>query len=116
MHGFLLSGLSKVAGLPQMKLGWIVAPAAAIEKLEWIADTYLSVGTPVQCAAVRLLRAGESVQRQIRDRTAANLTVAHSALAEGRLQIFWRWKEAGISPCRCREYGAKKMVPGIAGS
>ena len=79
---FSMSGLSKVAGLPQMKLGWIVAsgPAdsrtAALERLEWIADTYLSVGTSVQYAARRLLDAGEAVQRQIRKRTSANLQFA----------------------------------------
>jgi hypothetical protein len=84
---FAMSGLSKVAGLPQMKLGWIVAngPAAmraeAMEKLEWIADTYLSVGTPVQCAAARLLAAGETVQFRIRERTAANLAHARAILA-----------------------------------
>ncbi|MDE3168344.1 MAG: pyridoxal phosphate-dependent aminotransferase [Acidobacteriota bacterium] len=84
---FSMSGLSKVAGLPQMKLGWIVAsgPAAArreaLEKLEWIADTYLSVGTPVQCAAARLLAAGEAVQRQIRERTARHLDFARNTLA-----------------------------------
>jgi alanine-synthesizing transaminase len=74
-HGFAMSGLSKVAGLPQMKLGWIVVQSAeAMERLEWIADTYLSVSTPVQCAAAALLKAGEAVQRQIRERCAANLT------------------------------------------
>jgi aspartate/methionine/tyrosine aminotransferase len=84
---FSMSGLSKIAGLPQMKLGWIVAGgpaglrAAALERLEWIADTYLSVGTPVQCAAARLLAAGEEVQRRIRERTAANLCQAREALA-----------------------------------
>jgi alanine-synthesizing transaminase len=79
---FSMSGLSKVAGLPQMKLGWIVANSAgAMEKLEWIADTYLSVSTPVQCAAARLLAAGEIVQRQIRTRTAANLAFARQTLA-----------------------------------
>jgi len=84
---FAMSGLSKVAGLPQMKLGWIVAGgpsaarAAALERLEWIADTYLSVGTPVQCAAPRLLSAGEEAQRRIRQRTAANLHFARAALA-----------------------------------
>jgi aspartate/methionine/tyrosine aminotransferase len=84
---FSLSGLSKVAGLPQMKLGWIVVSgpaglrAEAMEKLEWIADTYLSVGTPVQCAAARLLAAGEQVQRRIRERTAANLAHARAILA-----------------------------------
>ena len=62
---FSMSGLSKVAGLPQMKLGWMVVngPAAlrakAWENLEWVADTYLSVSTPVQCAAARLLAAGD---------------------------------------------------------
>jgi len=84
---FSMSGLSKVAGLPQMKLGWIVASgpaklrAEAIEKLEWIADTYLSVSTPVACAAARLLASGELVQRQIRERTAGNLAVAREMLA-----------------------------------
>jgi aspartate/methionine/tyrosine aminotransferase len=78
---FSMSGLSKVAGLPQMKLGWIVTNnREAMEKLEWIADTYLSVSTPVQCAAARLLRAGEEVQRQIRERTAANLALAREVL------------------------------------
>jgi alanine-synthesizing transaminase len=55
--------------------------AEAMEKLEWIADTYLSVSTPVACAAARLLAAGESVQRQIRERTAGNLAVARETLA-----------------------------------
>jgi len=83
---FSMSGLSKVAGLPQMKLGWIVVagPEAArrdsFERLEWIADTYLSVGTPVQCAAAALLEAGEAVQRQIRERIAANLAFARAML------------------------------------
>jgi aspartate/methionine/tyrosine aminotransferase len=90
---FSLSGLSKIAGLPQMKLGWIVVagPARlrveAIEKLEWIADTYLSVGTPVQCAAARLLEYGAAVQRQIQERTAANLAFARQALAGTALEI-----------------------------
>ena len=84
---FSMSGLSKVAGLPQMKLGWLVVsgPAAlraeAWEKLEWIADTYLSVSTPVQCAAARLLAAGETVQRQIRQRASDNLAFARGAVA-----------------------------------
>ena len=83
---FSMSGLSKIAGLPQMKLGWIVTSGpealrkAAMEKLEWIADTYLSVSTPVQCAAGKLLRAGETVQRQIRGRTCSNLAVARGLL------------------------------------
>jgi alanine-synthesizing transaminase len=80
---FSMSGLSKIAGLPQMKLGWIVASGPlhreAMEKLEWIADTYLSVATPVQCAAARLLEAGEKIQRQIRERTIENLAFARQS-------------------------------------
>ena len=84
---FTMSGLSKIAGLPQMKLGWIVisGPAAAFaeakDKLEWIADTYLSVSTPVQQAAPRLLELGEGIQRQIAARTRANLSWLESAIA-----------------------------------
>ena len=76
---FCLSGLSKVAGLPQMKLGWIVtsgpepARMQAVERLELIADTYLSVATPVQHAAPALLRAGATIRDQIRLRTRRNL-------------------------------------------
>jgi len=84
---FSLSGLSKVAGLPQMKLGWIVTggPAAernaAMERLELIADTYLSVATPVQHALPRLLAAGENIREQIRRRTRKNLDTLIAATA-----------------------------------
>jgi hypothetical protein len=84
---FSLSGLSKVAGLPQMKLGWIVAGgppsarAAALERLELIADTYLSVATPVQHALPSLLEAGESIREQIRRRTKQNLDTLLAATA-----------------------------------
>ncbi len=90
---FALSGLSKVAGLPQMKLGWMVMAGAseerrrARERLEWIADTYLSVGTPVQCAAARLLTAGRSVQEQIRSRTAENLQFVRRALEGTKVNL-----------------------------
>jgi alanine-synthesizing transaminase len=83
---FSLSGLSKVAGLPQMKLGWMVIagpPAArgeAREKLELIADTYLSVGAPVQHAAARLLELGGGLRRQIARRVQENLQVLLEAV------------------------------------
>jgi aspartate/methionine/tyrosine aminotransferase len=83
---FAMSGLSKAAGLPQMKLGWLAVNGPsprreeALAKLEWIADTYLSVSTPVQIAAARLLAAGEDVQRQIRERAVANLALARTML------------------------------------
>lgn len=76
---FVMSGLSKVSALPQMKLGWIgvAGPADlaahAQERLEWIADTYLSVGAPVQAAAPRLLELRRPIQDAVRARTRANL-------------------------------------------
>jgi len=76
---FVLSGLSKVCGMPQMKLGWIVAsgPGAARDEalrgLEWIADLFLSVSTPVQVALPALLAARGTFQRRMRERLAANL-------------------------------------------
>ena len=54
---FTLSGLSKISGLPQMKLAWVLTTgpedkvAAAMERLEVIADTYLSMNAPIQLAA-----------------------------------------------------------------
>jgi aspartate/methionine/tyrosine aminotransferase len=97
---FSMSGLSKAAGLPQVKLGWIVTGGPetlrreAMEKLEWIADTYLSVGTPVQCAAPSLLEFGEEVQQQIRERTAINLEFARNTLTDSAatlLQVEAGW-------------------------
>jgi aspartate/methionine/tyrosine aminotransferase len=73
-----LGGLSKTAGLPQVKLGWIALDgppdrvAPALERLELIADTYLSVSTPVQVAARRLLAAGASIQAAVLARVRAN--------------------------------------------
>ena len=84
---FSLSGLSKVAGLPQMKLGWMAVsgPAdlqrSALERLELITDTYLSVSTPVQWAAPKLLQLGRGIQGQIADRTKANLGELRRALS-----------------------------------
>lgn len=75
---FSLSGLSKVAAAPQLKLGWICAggPEAArreaLARLELVADSYLSVSTPVQLAAPRLLSLAPGVQERIRDRVAQN--------------------------------------------
>ncbi len=76
---FSLSGLSKVSGLPQLKLGWVVVSGPeslrlqAFERLELIADTYLSVGAPVQWAAGTLLGLREEVQGEILVRVRRNL-------------------------------------------
>ncbi len=75
---FRLGGLSKSAGLPQVKLGWIAvdgpAPlvAAALERLDLIGDTYLSVSTPVQVAAPELVARGAELRAQILSRIRGN--------------------------------------------
>ena len=75
---FRLGGLSKSIGLPQVKLGWIAVSgpdalvADALQRLELICDTYLSVSTPVQLAAAHLLEAGAGVRAQILARVRAN--------------------------------------------
>ena len=75
---FVLSGLSKIAGLPQVKLGWIQVSGpselsqAAVERLEWIADTYLSVSSMVQYGANQLINQSESIRQQIIGRVNAN--------------------------------------------
>ncbi|HXA03652.1 MAG TPA: pyridoxal phosphate-dependent aminotransferase, partial [Bryobacteraceae bacterium] len=85
---FCLSGLSKIAGLPQMKLGWIVIGGPPVlrteasERLELIADTYLSVGTPVQHALPKLLAAGENVRSQISARVRENLQHLRAAIGD----------------------------------
>lgn len=74
---FTLSGLSKVALLPQVKLGWcaVNGPGAdeALARLEVILDTFLSVSGPVQHALPALLAYGEDVRPRVRARLAANL-------------------------------------------
>jgi aspartate/methionine/tyrosine aminotransferase len=76
---FVLSGLSKLAALPQMKLGWIVVSGDpenrkdAALRLEHIVDSYLSVGTPVQVAAPALLGLAPETRRLISERTLRNL-------------------------------------------
>lgn len=81
---FSLGGLSKSAGLPQVKLGWIAARGAGGEfhrMFEMVADTYLSVSTPVQSAAPALIESGAVVRAQIARRTARNLAALRDAVA-----------------------------------
>jgi aspartate/methionine/tyrosine aminotransferase len=85
---FSLGGLSKTVGLPQVKLAWIAVggPAAlvdaALERLELVCDTYLSVATPVQVAAAELLDRGAIVREQIATRVAANYRRFSESVAE----------------------------------
>jgi alanine-synthesizing transaminase len=84
---FSLSGLSKVAGLPQLKLAWVAASGPgsrdALRRLELIADTYLSVSTPVQLAAPALLAGRAVFQRAVRERLARNRATLAAAHAPG---------------------------------
>jgi alanine-synthesizing transaminase len=76
---FTLSGLSKISALPQMKVAWVVTSgpvdkvAAAMARLEVIADTYLSMNAPVQWAVPVMLEQRESIQRQLIRRVRTNL-------------------------------------------
>ena len=82
-----LGGLSKAAGLPQLKLGWIGfnGPNDRVGELinayEIIADTYLSVATPVQAALAQLLQGGAAIRRQIQARIVRNLAALRRAAA-----------------------------------
>ncbi len=83
---FTLSGISKICALPQMKLAWIVAGgpqhlvAAAMERLEIIADTFLSPGAPAQVALPRFLEMRGALQAQLQQRVAANLAYLDALL------------------------------------
>jgi len=94
---FVVSGLSKIAGLPQMKAAWIVATGPempeAMTRLEVTADTFLSMNAPVQCALPHWLREREASQGQIRTRVAANLSELDRQLE--RLQVIQRLKLEG---------------------
>ena len=90
---FRLNGLSKLVGLPQAKLGWIRVSGPddvsrpAMEALELVADTYLSVSTAVQVALPTLLRDGAVVREAIRARLVRNLARARAALAGTALDV-----------------------------
>jgi hypothetical protein len=93
---FTLNGLSKTVGLPQMKLAWMVASGPgdqvreALERLEIIADTYLSAGTPVQCALPSLLELRKPVQSQIGERLRSNLAyLGESGLRTPGVEAGW---------------------------
>jgi aspartate/methionine/tyrosine aminotransferase len=90
---FVLSGLSKPAGLPQVKLGWIYASgpkrilAEAEPRLDLIADTYLSVSTPVQYAAPRLFDLVGEVGGQIAARAKNNRAFIKEIVRDSAVQL-----------------------------
>ena len=98
---FTLSGVSKISALPQMKLAWIAVSGpdsqkrAALERLEVIADTYLSVSAPIQHAAQALLDQREGVQPQLLERVRINLSELDRQLTQqkacSRLAVEGGW-------------------------
>jgi aspartate/methionine/tyrosine aminotransferase len=108
---FTLSGISKISGLPQMKLAWIVVSGpepmanAAMVRLEVIADTYLSMNWPIQLAAPVLIEQRHAIRDQLMARIAANLTEldrqlsAHPACR--RLEVEGGWYAVLRVPVTC---------------
>ncbi len=98
---FTVSGLSKICALPQMKLGWMVVNGPgdlvipALERLEIISDTYLSVSAPVQLAAREFMGMRQSIQGQIHERLMENRAELDRQLAAHascrRLKIEGGW-------------------------
>jgi alanine-synthesizing transaminase len=87
---FTLSGLSKISLLPQMKLAWTIVSGqesvarTAVDRLEIIADTYLSPSTPVQLALPKFLSLRHELQAQLQQRVSANLSALKSLLVESK--------------------------------
>ena len=85
---FVLSGMSKIAGLPQMKVGWIVGLGPeeerrqAMGRLEVVADTFLSMNAPVQMALPGWLEGRRGIQAQILERVRGNLGLVKAAGVE----------------------------------
>jgi aspartate/methionine/tyrosine aminotransferase len=96
---FTLSGLSKISLLPQMKLAWTVVSGpdalvqTAVERLDIIADTYLSPGTPVQLALPRLLAMRHGLQSQLKRRIDVNLSALDEAM--GKTKVLTRLDYGG---------------------
>ena len=98
---FAMSGLSKISGLPQMKLAWMIVTGPeevkreASARLEIIADTYLSLNAPIQLAAPVLLEQRHSIQQQLMTRVRKNLAELDSQLSAqkhcARLEVEGGW-------------------------
>lgn len=98
---FALSGVSKVSGLPQMKLAWMIvngppdAASDAMARLEIIADTYLSMSAPIQLATPVLLDQRKNIQPLLLDRVRENMQELDRALSRQkscqRLEVDGGW-------------------------
>jgi len=94
---FVVSGLSKIAALPQMKVGWLVAfgPSglrdSALARLEIVADTFLSMNAPAQHALPGWLAGREAIQHQILDRIRQNLATLRGSPNLTHLPVHAGW-------------------------
>lgn len=85
---FFINGISKMLALPQMKLSWIYVDEnsdksnEALERLEFMADTYLSVSAPVQNGLEIFFNQRENIQKSIKDRINTNYSIVKSALSD----------------------------------
>ena len=88
---FTMSGISKICGLPQMKAAWLIASgpddlkSQALERLEVISDTYLSVSAPIQHALPEFLARRQKFQRELIARVRANLAELDRQIAAQKL-------------------------------
>lgn len=90
---FVVSGISKIAALPQMKAAWLVASgpgaADALERLEVLADTFLSMNVPIQSALPVWLDTRSAIQSQIVSRVQINLLALDTQLADQSADHRW---------------------------
>jgi aspartate/methionine/tyrosine aminotransferase len=90
---FSLNGISKLLGLPQLKLSWIVVDGnlqqrdEALNRLDIIADTFLSVNTPVQVALPKLLRCSSDIGNKIRLRIQMNYRLLQKVFADSSTSV-----------------------------
>ncbi len=90
---FSLNGLSKLAGMPQMKLAWLTINGpehqrqTARERLEILLDTYLSVNTPVQLALPALFEIGAGIRSELLARINQNFDCARSVLKSSPVNV-----------------------------
>ena len=107
-NALVLSGLSKICALPQMKLGWIVMPtdASIHHHLELVADTYLSVSSPIQRAALDWIPNRAKFQAPLRARCLENLRIIQQTLSGSQwamLPVEAGWTVILRGPASCNE-------------
>ncbi|MGD1043829.1 MAG: pyridoxal phosphate-dependent aminotransferase [Bacteroidota bacterium] len=91
---FSLNGISKLLGLPQLKLSWIVVcghpkqTTGTLDRLDIIADTFLSVNTPAQVALPKLFGHSQFIGEQIRMRVRSNFYLLQKAFTDSRASVF----------------------------